>query len=384
MKLLIVIRSIAFGGGAESLVFDIYAKMKEILGYENVRLVVFQSSHIFNYSKYNKFEDELSNDPNFIICNSYIRLKILGKNIINNDEFQNIVNDFKPDIIHSHLYLAELFSRSIEYKNAKWVSHFHDNMIQFENFSIKTLFNRSKFSNFIEKKYLFNRYRANGGNYFIAISKDTYSYVNKTCCNSPVSLLYNCIDTNKFKRTKTIPLDKIRIVNIGSFVEKKNQRLFIEIAKILKLKKYDFEIVLLGYGPLQKEIIELIKDNNLEQNFTLPGMVDNVNEYLNNSNFYVHTAIYEPFGLVLIEAMCCYLPVIALNGLGNTELIKDGKNGYLIDDQNAITFVNKICYLWNNNDQYRSISEYAQNFSKKYNIDNYSAELLTIYKNILK
>jgi glycosyltransferase involved in cell wall biosynthesis len=257
-------------------------------------------------------------------------------------------------------------------------------MIQFENFSIKTLFNRSKFSNFIEKKYLFNRYRANGGNYFIAISKDTYSYVNKTCCNSPVSLLYNCIDTNKFKRTKTIPLDKIRIVNIGSFVEKKNQRLFIEIAKILKLKKYDFEIVLLGYGPLQKEIIELIKDNNLEQNFTLPGMVDNVNEYLNNSNFYVHTAIYEPFGLVLIEAMCCYLPVIALNGLGNTELIKDGKNGYLIDDQNAITFVNKICYLWNNNDQYRSISEYAQNFSKKYNIDNYSAELLTIYKNILK
>ena len=49
-------------------------------------------------------------------------------------------------------------------------------------------------------------------------------------------------------------------------------------------------------------------------------------EYLENSNLYVHTAFSEAFGLVLIEAMTAGLPVIALDAKGNRDIIENGKN----------------------------------------------------------
>ena len=45
------------------------------------------------------------------------------------------MNEFKPDIIHSHLFEAELVSRFCNYKNARWYSHLHDNMVQLERLS---------------------------------------------------------------------------------------------------------------------------------------------------------------------------------------------------------------------------------------------------------
>jgi len=383
MKVLLIIRSIAFGGGAESLVYETYQKLKVLLGADNVKLLVFQNSKIFNYPKYNKYQNELASDVNFIVCNTKLSFKILGEKKLNSNELQSFINDFKPDIIHSHLYLAELYSRSIYYPNAKWITHFHDNMIQFENFSVKTIFKKSRITNFFEKRYLFKRYSVNGGNHFIAISKDTYEFANKTCKNHEISILNNAIDINKFKRNTPIPFDKIRIINVGSFVKKKNQILFIKIAKILREKKIDFIITLVGYGPMLEDLRKLITKNNLDDFFQLTGMVENVNDYLNDSNIYIHSALYEPFGLVLLEAMACSLPVITLNGKGNRDFIEDGKNGFVIETESAELFVEKVVELWLNRNEYLFMSNYAKSFSKTYDINNYVEKLLDIYKKLL-
>jgi glycosyltransferase involved in cell wall biosynthesis len=256
-------------------------------------------------------------------------------------------------------------------------------MIQFENFSVKTIFKKSRITNFFEKRYLFKRYSVNGGNHFIAISKDTYEFANKTCKNHEISILNNAIDINKFKRNTPIPFDKIRIINVGSFVKKKNQILFIKIAKILREKKIDFIITLVGYGPMLEDLRKLITKNNLDDFFQLTGMVENVNDYLNDSNIYIHSALYEPFGLVLLEAMACSLPVITLNGKGNRDFIEDGKNGFVIETESAELFVEKVVELWLNRNEYLFMSNYAKSFSKTYDINNYVEKLLDIYKKLL-
>jgi hypothetical protein len=142
MKVILIARTIAYGGGAERLVFETYNALKDKIGSSNVKLIVFQHSSIFNIKGLDTYEKALENDINFHCLNVIVKLSILKKNKIDVSELERIINDFKPDIIHSHLYLAELISRQINYPNAKWFSHFHDNMEQFESFKLNTFFDK--------------------------------------------------------------------------------------------------------------------------------------------------------------------------------------------------------------------------------------------------
>ena len=75
---------------------------------------------------------------------------------------------------------------------------------------------------------------------------------------------------------------------------------------------------------------------------TATGNVSNVAQYLWKGEVYIHSAKYEPFGLVLVEAMAAGLPVIALDAGGNRDIVEDGVNGYLLPkDTNPKVFAEK-------------------------------------------
>jgi glycosyltransferase involved in cell wall biosynthesis len=64
------------------------------------------------------------------------------------------------------------------------------------------------------------------------------------------------------------------------------------------------------------------------------------------SSFMITTSLFEPFGLVIPEAMSCGLPVVAFDcPYGPADLIDNGKNGYLIKDRAFNAFVDRICEL---------------------------------------
>ena len=376
MRVLLIARTIAFGGGTETLVYETFHELKKQIGIENVKLVVFQHTSIFNVNDIDHYEKILESDPNFHCLNDNIKLRFLRKNKINTTELQEIANNFKPDIIHTHLYLTELISRNIKYSKVKWFSHFHDNMEQFENFNLSTLLSKKRIINYYEKRFLFSKYNQNN---FIAISEDTYNFAKKRIRGNKLYLLQNGMNLNNYKRVQEINHDKIRIINIGSFVEKKNQKFIIEIALNLKARNIEFEILLLGDGPLRSVIENLILKNNLSNEIKLLGIVDNVNLYLNQSNIYLHTAKYEPFGLVLIESMACSLPVISLNGRGNKDVVINNFNGIMINDEDALSFCNHILNIFNDKSLYDKLSNNATEFAKKYDIETYVENLISIY-----
>lgn len=65
-----------------------------------------------------------------------------------------------------------------------------------------------------------------------------------------------------------------------------------------------------------------------------------------NSSILISTSLFEPFGLVIPEAMSCGLPVVAYDcPYGPASIIRDGLNGYLIDQGNTDDFSKKICFL---------------------------------------
>ena len=219
-----------------------------------------------------------------------------------------------------------------------------------------------------------------------------------------ITLLHNAINVDRFikpieniRKSKQIGFDStenvssnyrlendskkllkpsINIINIGSFVLKKNQNLLLDIISELVKRNIEVRCFFLGDGPLKIEVEKRAQELGISTHCIFLGNVNNVEEYLWQSHVYVHTATYEPLGLVLIEAMAAGLPVVSLDGGGNRDLIIDGVNGYLLIQQDPIEFADRILEVFQN----KEISEFNYTFAKKYDIESYCTKLIEIYK----
>ena len=81
--------------------------------------------------------------------------------------------------------------------------------------------------------------------------------------------------------------------------------------------------------------------------------------------------------MVLLEAMAAGLPIVTLDGGGNRDLMINGENGYLIEEQNPKKFSKRILQLYQN----KEISNYNVKFAGQFDIQSYCSKLLKIYKN---
>lgn len=363
-------------GGAERLTLDITRELHSRQDIE-VKLVSFGKSVDYEYD---------TSGLDYVYCPTIPEISVLNPNKpVFSTAFADLVNDFKPDIIHSHLYKTEIITRGISYPKAKWFSHCHDNMKPFQNFGLNNFSSKRNFTNFLEKRFLFHRYKLNGGNRFLAISKDTQAYFERTAPDFPTTLFPNAIDFQKFfiDRNSCETGTKLILVNTGNFAEKKNQIFFIKLAEVLRTRNIDFEIHLLGDGGLRESVTEAVRKNGLEQNIILHGNVSNVAEFLQNASIYLHSATYEPLGLVLIEAMASGLPVVTLDGKGNRDLIIQGKNGFMLFEHDAEKFADAVLVIWNDKTKYKEMSAFAQEFARQYDIKAYIDRLLVLYQNAL-
>jgi len=85
----------------------------------------------------------------------------------------------------------------------------------------------------------------------------------------------------------------------------------------------------------EAELRRFVTANRLENRVFFAGHVKNVDEYLKASDFFVFPTENEAFGLSLVEAMACGLPVIATGIGGIKDIIVDRQNGLLIDPADA-------------------------------------------------
>jgi len=360
-------------GGTERLVLDICNELKKRDNVKVKLLILHPENDYFFLSKDNDIES----------CNSSVIPSISGRNKVELSDYLRIVSEFRPQVIHSHLFEAEMVSRWDVLPGVRYFTHCHDNMKQFKRFTFNTLMHKKTLTDFYERTLLFQRY-GHCNNHFIAISKDTNRYLEQNLPGQlrKITWLPNAIDYARFyyDQKKNIQSNcTVRLVNIGSFVDKKNQIFLVRVVDQLRASGYDVVLDLLGDGEncglIEREIGLL----GLQKHVSLHGNVDNVEDFLQKADIYVHSALYEPFGLVLLEAMAAGLPVICLDGGGNRDIIEEGKNGFMVYEQNAKKFADKIIQLANDSILYEKISKYAKEFAQRYDIKEYVNKLIDIY-----
>ena len=125
--------------------------------------------------------------------------------------------------------------------------------------------------------------------------------------------------------------EKINILWCGRFIKWKRPQSVIKVAKYLKKKKYNFQIVMIGEGELKNSISELIEKNKLQEHIKIVGAVasDKVRKYMDEANIFLFTSNkQEGWGAVLNESMNSACAVIANKRIGSVPyLVKDGENG---------------------------------------------------------
>lgn len=300
--------------------------------------------------------------------------------------YKRLLDEFQPDVVHTNRFLAEFLTSYYVNPKIVYVTHGHDNMIQLENFSPKTLLNKNLMLNWLEKVRLIVKKYRETHTYFISNSSHTHEYYQKVLPSymkpNIVRLDYG-FHYNKFNDAVS-QLSKgdnvLKLINVGSFQAKKNQIFIVDIAKELDKLGIQYEINLLGNGEHFESVKNAIASNGLEGKILMRGIVNDVEKWYKQSHIYLHTAYYEPFGLVFLEAMAAGLPVVTLDGKGNRDIILEGKNGHMIFEQNAKQFAQIIADLWNDKDRYAQMSVFGNEFSKNFDIKEATNRLIEFYK----
>lgn len=138
-----------------------------------------------------------------------------------------------------------------------------------------------------------------------------------------VFVLNNAIDLEKFKYNKKIRKEKRKelkiakdtlvIGHVGRFVETKNHKFLIEVFNKLHQKNENSILILVGQGPLKKEIKKYVDELKLTDSVLFLGQRKDTNEIYQVFDILLLPSLYEGLGMVLIEAQCAGLPCIASN-----------------------------------------------------------------------
>lgn len=374
MKILHVIPTLQ-KGGAERLCLDIVRALRKRTEVTSADVAILADA--------NEYATEYP-DIQPIVLKSKIVPSLSSKWTVDLDDWNNLLKSLNPDIIHSHLFAADLLSRYRVLPGKKYLSHCHDNMHQLAPLKMSEWFNKKRLTEAYERRFMLNRYRESA-NRFIAISRDTEMYFKSVLpadLAQNVHYLPNAIDTGRFAgNSAAFPVEgsPYDLVNIGSFVKKKNQAFLVDVMAHLTETGLPFRLFLVGDGPLRNEVQEKARAAGLEDRILFPGKISEVETLLGNSHLYVHAATGEPFGLVIAEAMAAGLPVVCLDGKGNRELMADGQNGYLLTEPDARLFAQKIQSIVSDRNRRENMATAARTTAARYDIGPYVGRLLDLY-----
>lgn len=137
---------------------------------------------------------------------------------------------------------------------------------------------------------------------------------------------------------------------VGRYSYQKDLQSLLRIWEIVSQQHPDWQLHIYGgYGVEQDMILSEIKKN--DANISVHESTSDIMDRYKESSILLLTSRYEPFGLVLPEAMSCGLPVVAFDcPYGPRDIIHDGVDGFVIENRDINQFAEKVCLLMDNPD----------------------------------
>lgn len=317
-----------------------------------------------NYEVYVSAKNNLANGDNIDYCDYFFEIPIERSPFSLNNlkaikQLKRFIITEKIDVIHCHTPMGAVVGRIASIKARKklntrviYTAHgFHF----FKGAPLKN------WMIFYPVEWFLSRYTDT----LITINKEDYLLAVKKFSKHCFDINYVPgvgIDVDKFDFTLSKKEQKIIRESIGitsdDFVlifparldKNKNQLFLIEVMKELVKKHKNIHLILPGRDELKGYYQNIVKNEELDNNIHFLGFRKDIPKLLKISDLAVSSSLREGLSVNIMESIICNKPVVALNCRGMSELIDDGKNGYLIDlnDKNKVNdFANCVLEYYN-------------------------------------
>jgi len=171
------------------------------------------------------------------------------------------------------------------------------------------------------------------------------------------------VDVSRFRMKSKREDRRIRIVCLGRLIYRKRFDVAIEAMKLLNEDPYvseKIELLVAGEGP---ELNNLRSQAQNMDNIRFLGFVkeEDVPKILADSDILLHPASFEPWGLVVVEAMLCGLVTIVTQQVGAGDLIDNSIDGFVIDESSPELIRNLIMEIVSDDEMCLKIGQKARN-----------------------
>lgn len=154
------------------------------------------------------------------------------------------------------------------------------------------------------------------------------NFVTKGFKSEKIIVIPNCFEHIKEYRQKG-KRDKVHIITVGRFVPQKDYETAIHAIAELKKISDNIAFDIVGYGNLEAQIREWIKQYSIDDVTTVYINPNNIAELLDQADIYISTSLFEGTSNSIMEAMNADLPIVATNVGDNGQLVQNEKNGFL-------------------------------------------------------
>ena len=138
--------------------------------------------------------------------------------------------------------------------------------------------------------------------------------------------------------------NNLRLAFVGRLESQKNPQLFLEILAVLTQAGLSVEGIIIGEGPLRTELEAQSAALGLTEKLTFTGRIPNtmVYEMVASCDWLISTAVGEPYGRNIVEAMSMGVPAICHASGGAKDFIRDNVDGLLIEETSAKLYAEKL------------------------------------------
>ncbi len=219
----------------------------------------------------------------------------------------------------------------------------------------------------------------------VALSEALAETARETLPELDIDVIPNGIDTRRFSPPDERPQEKrVRLITVARLLERKGIQTILEACA--RPTVLPVELTIVGTGPYEPELRQMIAGMGLEDRVRFLGFVPNEDlpHLYRESDIFVLPSETESFGLVFAEAMSCGLPIAASNVGGIPETVRDGVDGLLCPPGEPLALRENILRLISNVDAREEIS-YSQRerILENYTWDQIAARYVDVYRSVL-
>lgn len=329
MKICLVNTNKSWGGGEK---WHYHTALELVKNGHEITMIVYPKSPLAKVSR--EFFEVLEfkiGKRSFLNPFTYQQLK----KVFNNERFDAVLMNLPSDVKAFSKPAAEAGIKKIIYRRGM-------------NHPIKaSLFN----------KYFYQRFVTDIIANSEAVRRSIFKFLPQL--EDKITVIPNGVDASIVFEHVPARADKILVGNLGRLVVQKGQFDLIELGKKIKQTEINFHIFIGGEGPLRKELEERIKLAGLTDHITLLGEVQPA-DFFAQIDYFVFPSRFEGMSNAMLEALHFGKPILCYDVASNSEIVEDGKNGFLVEPYDVEMMKTRLIDLHGKPDVYCSMQEKGQ------------------------